>query len=152
MTDAKTLTDRLIADRAKRPAILTACERLIDDEVNDKGGLSGMGIKVAYKVVCAVKPGIIRESMDDLLDDFVRRLEPFWDEHVKAAGEPSGFGSMLVKRQNDVANALLGITDERAARAKNATLKGAYQKLRPEAVKHVTAAIPRVGKTLMPFL
>lgn len=148
-TSANTLTGRLLADRSKRPAILSDCERLIQDEVDSKGGLSGMGIKAAYKIVCAVKPGIIRESMDGLLDDFVKRLEPFYAQHRDMnGGDPKQFGDFLAKRPSEVADALLGITDDRARRAKNTTLKGAYDKLRPQAKKHVEEAIPRVGRTL----
>jgi len=153
MTDAAdTLTARLLADPAKRPAILQDCVKLIDDEVASKGGLSGLAIKAAYKVVCAVKPGIIRESMDALLDDFVKRLEPFYADHRKSGAAPSGFGDTLKTRPGEVADALLGITDDRARHAKNATLKGAYEKLRPQAKKHVEEAVPRVGRTLSPHL
>jgi hypothetical protein len=153
MTDATdTLTARLLADKSKRPRILTDCEKLIEDEVGAKSGLTGLAIKAAYKIVCAVKPGIIRESMDGLLDDFVLRLEPFYKAHRDANGEPKAFGGYLSSRPADVADALLGITDDRAARAKNATLKGAYERLRPQAKKHTQEAVPRVGRTLSPHL
>lgn len=155
MTDAvneDTLVARLLADAAKRPRILSACERLIDDEVAGKGGLSGLAIKGGYKVVQTVKPGIVRESMDYLLDDFVRRLEPFYEAHRKTGAAPAAFGDTLSRQAGPVADALLGITDDKARRAKNATLKGAYEKLRPQAKKHVEEAIPRVGRTLAPFL
>ena len=154
MTDATadTLTARLLSDKAKRPVILADCVKLIDEEVSSKGGLSGIAIKAAYKVVCAVKPGIIRESMDALLEDFVARLEPFYVDHRKDGAAPNAFGDSLKRRPAEVADALLGITDDRAKKAKNATLKGAYEKLRPQAKKHVEEAIPRVGRTLAPYL
>ena len=149
---ADTLVTRLLDDKSKRPRILTDCERLIEDEVSSKGGFSGLAIKAAYKVVCAVKPGIIRESMDALLDDFVKRLEPFYADHRKAGTSPAQFGETLSRRPSEVADALLGITDDRAKKAKNATLKSAYEKLRPQAKKHVEEAVPRVGRTLSPHL
>jgi hypothetical protein len=153
MSDAAdTLAGRMLADPARRPALLTDCERLIEQEVGAKGGLTGLAIKGAYAVVCAVKPGIIRESMDGLLDDFVRRLEPFYAQHRTGGGEPRAFGDALARRKAEAADALLGITDERARRAKNATLKGAYERLRPSAKKHVEEAIPRVGRTLSAHL
>jgi hypothetical protein len=152
MMDVDTLCARLLADQSKRPRVLTECERLIEDEVAGKGGLTGLAIKGAYRVVCAVKPGVIRESLDGLLDDFVKRLEPFYASHVAAAGEPRSFGDALSKRKGEVADALLGITDDRAQRAHNRTLKGAYEKLRPQAKKHVEEAVPRVGRTLTGLL
>lgn len=155
MTDApeNTLTGRLLADKSKRPRILSDCERLVEDEVASKGGFTGLAIKGAYKIVCSVKPGVIRESLDGLLDDFVNRLEPFYAQHRDlGAADPKAFGAYLSKRPGEVADALLGITDDRAKRAKNATLKGAYEKLRPQAKKHVEEAVPRVGKTLSALL
>ncbi len=157
MTEAtqqeNTLTSRLLADRAKRPRLLSDCERLIEDEVRSKSGFTGLAIKASYKIVCSVKPGVIRESLDGLLDDFVKRLEPFYAQHRDLAGsDPKQFGDYLSKRPSEVADALLGITDDRAKRSKNGTLKGAYDKLRPQAKKHVEEAVPRVGRTLSAHL
>ncbi|HEY1099100.1 MAG TPA: hypothetical protein VGF99_09225 [Myxococcota bacterium] len=157
MTDAAapidTLEARLLADKAKRPRLLDDCVRLIDAEVDSKGGLSGMVIKGAYKVVGAVKPGFIKEAMDHLLDDFVKRLEPFYAQHRDLnGGDPTKFGSYLSSHRGDVADALLGITDDRARNAKNPNIKATYNKLRPEAKKHVEEAIPRVGSTLSKHL
>lgn len=143
-----TLTFRLLKDGSKRPRLLADCERLIEQEVASKGGLSGLAIKGAYKIVCAIKPGIIAEAMDGLLDDFVGRLEPFYAEHRRGGGEPRGFGDFIPRRAGAVADALLGITDDRAQSAKNAAVKSAYDKLRPQAKRYVEDAIPNVGRTL----
>jgi hypothetical protein len=153
MTDVDTLHARLLSDTTKRPRLLDDCVRLIDAEVDSKGGLSGLAIKGAYKVVQSLKPGFVREAMDHLLDDFVHRLEPFYAEHLqKNAANPRAFADLLASRAGPVADALLGITDDRAKRAKNHNLKSAYDKLRPQAKKHVEEAIPRVGRTLAPHL
>ena len=152
MTEVDTLEGRLLKDATKRPRIIDDCVKLIDDEVDGKGGLSGLAIKAGYKVVQSVKPGFVRESMDHLLDDFVRRLEPFYQKHREARGEPKAFGEHLAKNSHEVADALLGITDDKAKRAKNPGLKSAYDKLRPQAKKHVEEAVPRVGRTLSQHL
>src|SRR5689334_15216458 len=144
-----TLTHHLLSDKSKRPMILSECEKLVDDEVAGKGGLTGMAIKIAYKAVSAMKPGLVREVLDTaLLDDFVTRLEPFYAQHrdLNPSGHqagPKGFGDFLAKRPGPVADALLGITDERAKRTTNQGLKTAYEKLRPKAKEHVEAAVPR---------
>ena len=54
-------------------------------------------------------------------------------------------------RAGEVADALLAISDERAARAKNQGLKKAYEKLRPTGKKHVEAAVPRVGRLIAKY-
>lgn len=137
----------LLGDPKKRGPLLDDCERFIDDEVQSKGGLSGLAIKGAFKVVQAVKPGIIREAMDGLIDDFVARLEPLYAMHRdQGSGEPKQFPDFLVRHKSEAADLLLGVTDERAKRAKNKTLKSAYDKLRPQAKKHVEDAIPGAGR------
>lgn len=142
-----TLTEILLVPGI-RPKVVTDCVRLVDEEVDSKGGLSGLAIKGAYMVVKAVKPGFITESVDHMLDDFVRRLEPF---HTEAQQKSEPIGPFLNARSGTVADALLAISDERAARAKNQTVKKAYEKLRPTGKKNVEAAVPRIGRLLAKY-
>jgi hypothetical protein len=131
-----------------RPKVVADCARLVDEEVDSKGGLSGLAIKGAYMVVKAVKPGFIGEAIDHMLDDFVGRLEPFYLE-AEQKSEP--FAPFLSARAGAVSDALLATSDDRAARAKNQTVKKAYEKLRPTAKKNVEAAIPRVGRLVAKY-
>lgn len=128
-----------------RPKVVADCVRVIDEEVDSKGGLTGLAIKGAYALVKAVKPGFIAEAVDSMLDDFVRRLEPFYAA-AQARNEP--VGPAMNARAGEVAEALLAISDERAQRARNATVKKAYEKLRPAGKKHVEAAVPRIGRLI----
>ena len=142
-----TLSDILLVP-GNRPKVITDCTTLIQEEVDSKGGLSGLAIKAAFAVVKAVKPGFISEAVDHMLDDFVKRLEPFWAE-AQSKNEP--VGALMNARTGQVADALLAISDERAGRAKNQTLKKAYEKLRPAGKKHVEAAVPRVGRLIAKY-
>ena len=128
-----------------RPKVVADCTTVVQEEVDSKGGLSGLAIKAAYAVVKAVKPGFISEALDHMLDDFVARLEPFWAD-AQAKNEP--VGALMNARAGEVADALLAISDERAARAKNQGAKKAYEKLRPTGKKHVEAAVPRLGRLI----
>ena len=131
-----------------RAKVVADCARLVDEEVDSKGGLSGLAIKGAYMVVKAVKPGFIGEAIDHMLDDFVGRLEPFYAE-AEQKSEP--FAPFLSARAGAVSDALLATSDDRAARAKNPTVKKDYEKLRPTAKKNVEAAIPRVGRLVAKY-
>jgi uncharacterized protein DUF6918 len=131
-----------------RPKVLVDCAKLIEEEVDSKGGLTGLAVKGAFAVVRAVKPGIVPEAIDHMLDDFVGRLEPFWAE-AQAKNEP--VGALMNGRAGEVADALLAISDQRAAGAKNQTLRKAYDKLRPAGKKHVEAAVPRIGRLLAKY-
>jgi cytochrome P450 len=128
--------------------VVADCATLVQEEVDSKGGLSGLAIKAAYAVVKAVKPGFVPEAIDHMLDDFAGRLEPFWAD-AQAKNEP--VGALMNSRASAVADALLSISDERAARAKNAAAKKAYEKLRPTGKKNVEAAVPRLGRLIAKY-
>jgi hypothetical protein len=141
---AGTLSDVLLKPGA-RPQVIRDCETLLDEEVAAKSGLTGLAVKGAFGIVKAIKPGMIAEAIDGLLDDFVTRLEPFYAAW-RTDGAKRSIPDYFTTRGDDVADALLGITDARAARSKNSTLKKAYEKLRPQGKKHVTEAMPRLGR------
>src|ERR1051325_4035746 len=128
-----------------RPKVVADCVTLVQEEVDSKGGLSGLAIKAAYAVVKAVKPGFVSEAIDHMIDDFVDKLEPFWAD-AQAKNEP--VGALMNGRAGQVADALLSISDARAARAKNQGVKKAYEKLRPTGKKNVEAADPRLCRLI----
>jgi hypothetical protein len=138
----QTLKDQLLAPE-RRPQLITDCTQLIDEEVAAKSGLTGVAVKAAYGMVKALKPGIIRESVDMLIDDFVSKMEPFYESQKKSG---QGLEAYFTARSGEVADALLGVTDARAARSKNGTIKKAYESLRPKGKQHVEAAIPRLSR------
>ena len=135
------LTEALTSD-SKKSAVADDCIALIDAEVADKGGLTGLAIKAGYKAVQGIKPGFVRQVVTDLLPDFAHALEPLYQE-AKASGH--GVRDYFVAHTTRVADALLGITDEKARRAKSGMVKGTYDKLRGSAKKNVEAAVPRLG-------
>lgn len=139
-----TLKD-LAQDTTKRSAVVDDACRVLDEEVADKSGLSGMAIKTGYKLVKGVKPGFVREVVDHLLDDFLDALEPIYREAVAAGTRP---GAHLQANSGRMADSLLSITDQRAKNAQRQVIKSMYEKLRPTAKKHVEAAAPRLGDLL----
>ena len=142
-----TLSEMLLIP-GNRPKVVADCVQVINEEVDSKGGLTGLAVKGAYALVKAVKPGFVAEAVDHMLDDFVKRLEPFWAD-AQAKKEP--VGPLMNARASQVADALLTISDERAARSSNGTLKKAYDKLRPTGKKNVEAAVPRLGRLIAKY-
>jgi len=137
-----TLSEVLTSERAKGRVVEDCCA-LIDAEVKDKGGISGLAIKAGYGAVKSVKPGFVKNVVSDLLPEFALALDPIYQE-AKTAGKP--VADFFVAHSSRVAEALLAITDEKAKRAKNNLVKGTYEKLRGTAKKNVEAAAPRLGK------
>lgn len=129
----------------KRARVVDDCMEIIDREVDDKGGLSGFAIKAGYKAVQGVKPGFVKNVVNDLLPDFAKGVEPVYDE-AKAQNKP--IADHLIANKGKVADALLAITDRRADRTKFAIVKATYERLRGTAKNHVESAIPRLGKLI----
>ena len=129
----------------KRASVIDDALQVLDAEVADKSGLSGIAVKGAFKVVKGIQPGFIRSVVDKLLDDFLDALNPIYQEAVSQGKAP---GQHLQTNAGRVADALLGITDARAQRAERQVVKKTYEKLRPSAKKHVEAAAPRLGGML----
>jgi hypothetical protein len=139
-----TLTEVLTSD-AKKAAVVDDCCSLIDDEVADKGGLSGLAIKAGYGAVKGIKPGFVKHVVGDLLPEFARVLEPMYAE-AKSSNRP--VGAFFISNGGRVADALLSITDAKAEKSKSGVVKGTYDRLRGTAKKNVEAAVPRLGKLI----
>lgn len=135
----------LLGTPPKREAVIQDACQVLDQEVADKGGISGLAIKGAYKLVQGIKPGFVRQVVDHLLDEFLSALDPLYQEAL-TKGQKAG--AYLVSNQARVADALLAVTDARAAASDGSTVKKAYEKLRPTAQKHVEAAAPRLAQML----
>ncbi len=138
------LFDTLTNEPERRAQLVRDAEKVLDAEVSDKRGLSGTVVKGTFKVVKNLQPGFIPRAVDDLLNDFVRALEPIW-ETWRGQESDQSCKDYFVANKDAVADALLGITDGRAEHTKHKPLKKAYLKLRPKGKEHVEASMPRVG-------
>ena len=129
-----------------RPALISACEQLIEDEVSSKSGLAGLAIKTAFKTVKKLRAGIIRELVDAMLDEFVNSLEGVYADYL--AADSGQIIKYVEHHAETVADSLLGITDGRAERSTNGVLVKAYKTLRPQGKKQVIKSMPRIGAML----
>jgi hypothetical protein len=127
-----------------RPQVIADCYKLIELGVKDMTGISGAAVKLAYKTVNSFMPGHVRFMVGSLLPDMVEKLEPYWADFSTSGG--SSFGDYLAKRGDEVSQALLSVTDARAAASGRPTIIKAYSTVRGGAVKHVEAALPRIGE------
>jgi uncharacterized protein YjbJ (UPF0337 family) len=128
----------------KKNQVVDDCCVVIDQEVDDKGGLSGIAIKAGFNVVKGVKPGFVRQVVFDLLPEFAQALDPIYQE---AKSKNVAVSPHFNQNSGRVADALLTITDGKAARAKG-VVKSAYDRLRGTAKKNVEAAVPRLGRLI----
>ena len=136
-----------LKDPARRRLMVDAGVKVIEAEVSEKGGLSGLAIKGAFRIVQGVKPGFVPMALNHLIDDFAAKIDPFWIDCQDKKEEPRAY---FTRRGVEVADSLLGITDERA-RSGRGPARTAYERLRPEGLKHVTAAMPRLADLCKQF-
>ena len=139
---AATLREILLTPETQ-PKVVADCWTLIEQEISDNSGIRGAALKLAYKTISAVAPGHVRYLLEAMLPEMVNELEPFWVDF--SASGSSGFGDYLVKRGDEVAEALLSVTDARAAASGRPIVVKAYRAVRGSAGQHIGAALPRAG-------
>ncbi|MGZ3458530.1 MAG: DUF6918 family protein [Archangium sp.] len=144
MNSMASLTEAL-TNETKKAAVIDDCCALIDAEVADKGGISGLAIKAGYSAVKGVKPGFIKHAVTDLLPEFASALEALYQE-AKKVGKP--VSAHFTSNASRAADALLTITDGKVRHSKSGLIKGTYEKLRGSAKKNVEAAVPRLGRLI----
>jgi hypothetical protein len=145
---AATLAEILLAPDT-RPQVLADCYTLVEQEVAGMSGISGTAVKLAYKTVITFAPGHVRFMVESLLPQMVDKLQPFWADFNNSGG--SEFGDYLAKRGEEVSEALLSVTDARAAASDRPTIIKAYSSVRGSAVRHVEAALPQVGNLVLKY-
>jgi hypothetical protein len=126
-----------------RDAFLDDASRLVEEEVGVKGGVSGLAIKAAFRVAAGLQPGFPRKTLEHLFPAFARALAPV----LQAKRDDQDHEALFSVRAEDVADALLSITDRRMEGATGA-FHGAYRKIRGAAKRNVVEAAPRIGRLL----
>jgi hypothetical protein len=139
----------ILLEPGTRPSVVDDCYALILREVADKPGVSGAALKLAYKAATTFAPGHVRHMVATLLPRMVEELQPFWADFNAAGG--TGFGDYLAKHGEEVAEALLTVTDARAAASGRPVIVKAYRSVRAGAAKHVEAALPQVGDLVVKY-
>lgn len=145
---AATLQEILLAP-ATQPHVVDDCMTLIDQEVAAKSGVSGTAVKIAYKTASSFAPGYLRSKVEQLVPEMVVQLEPFWADF--AASGSSDFGDYLVKRGDEVSEALLAVSDAHGAQSNRPIIVKAYNAVRGSAAKHITAALPNLGALVQKY-
>ena len=145
---AATLQEILLAP-GTRPEVAKDCFTLIQQEMSEKSGISAAAVKLAYKTASTFAPGHIQHIIDTLLPGMADQLQPFWADFNASGG--SAFGDYLAKHSDAASEAMLSVTDARAAASNRPIIYRAYNTVRGGAAKHVQAALPRVGDLVMNY-
>ena len=133
----------VITDQTVKTNIVEDCTVLIDRQVAAKGGMSGLALKTAYKVVKGVGPTYIPGALGRLLPEVLRALDPMWAEGIQA-GDPVAY---LCQNSATTADTILSVTDVRIQKS-GGVVKSSYQKLRKSVKGDVEAAVPELAKII----
>jgi hypothetical protein len=136
----------LVQNETARAQLINLCAELIEHEVNNKSGLSGLALKTTYSVVKSIKPNMVSSVLESLLGECVRALQPFVTQALAEHGRD--LIPFFSSHASTIAETLLAITDKRAEHTTHAMLRKAYEKLRPTGLKNVETAIPGLAQVL----
>jgi hypothetical protein len=136
-----------LSDMIDNPAVKTDivedCIKLIDAQVASKGGLGGMALKTAYKVVNGVGAGYVAGAIGRMLPETFVALTPIWNEGLQT-GNPVNY---LTEHRSRTADIILGVTDARLHRA-NSAVTAAYKQLRKSVKQDVELAVPELASII----
>ncbi|MET0418197.1 MAG: hypothetical protein ABW022_19465 [Actinoplanes sp.] len=118
-------------------------QALVEQELAEKSGVSAAAVKLAYKAVTAFAPGYYAQTVEEMIPAMLEQLQPYWADFQVAGG--GTFGDYLVKRQDEVTESLLRVTDDMGRASERAAVVKAYNTVRGGAAKHIQAALPNLG-------
>ena len=141
------LADLLLNDN-ERPKVVAEVSHLIESQVSAKRGFSGTALRTAMSMARKASPNAIPNSVDHLLPEFCETLQPHYDAFL-AQGSGT-FADYVSQRKADISDEILSVTDRRAARSTNKTVKSMYAKLRSTAEDEVRNVAPGLARIVDP--
>jgi len=147
----RTLQETLLAPDIQ-PQVIADCELLVDHEVADMSGVTGTAVRLAYKTVRTFDVGHIPAMIETILPSVAEALQPYWEKYSTEYAGAGDFGGYLASHEDEVAEALLAITDSRQRASSRATIVKAYKTVRSGAIKHVKAALPALGALVQKYM
>ena len=137
------LTDT-IQDKSTYASMATDCTQLIDNQVSAKGGLSGVALKTAYRVIKGIGNDYIKGAVRRLLPETLSALNPMWAEGLQQ-GDPVSYLSQHSDRTADV---ILSATDARIERNGSGVVEATYKQLRKSIKRDVVEAVPHLAEII----
>jgi hypothetical protein len=146
-----TLHEMLLASDI-RPRVVADCEDLVTNEVSEMSGVTGAAVKLAYNTVRKVDSNHIHAMIETILPNTADALQPYWEGFTSEFTASGGdFGGYLAARDEEVAEALLAITDRRRDNSGRPAIIKAYNTIRGRAIKQVKSALPALGALIQKY-
>lgn len=144
-----TLAERLLVED-RRDSLVTCCVALVEQQINGQSALKRVAMKAGIAVLNAIKPNALHLVVNDLLHEFTHALDPLYQQFHHASGRD--FSHFLQHHPDEAVNALIAVTDQRAAKLGNAAVRKVYGRLRPAAETEVRSALPGLAQIISEHL
>lgn len=141
------LADILLQDGTRQRFVREIVD-LIDEEVDRRTGLVGLTVRGGYHFFKKVRGDVVRDALDDMIDAFVRELEPLYIAH----GTPESFGEFMAHHRSLVARRMLKVTDARREDSRSVSIRKTYDAISPFAAANVERSIPRLGEVIQRYV
>ncbi len=146
----KTLADILGAPQ-HRDAVIADVVKLVEAQVANRRGLSGLSLRTALGVVRAARPDPLQRAVARLLPQFAAALEPLY-QRFRSGREDRDFSVFLQKNADAATAALLATADARVEGLANASLKSVYARFRGLGETEVRASVAPLSKLIRGYL
>ncbi len=133
----------VLADQARKRALVDDGVSEIEAEVASLGGVKGKAVGAGYAAVTKVKPLFVPHNIERLMPMAAPAIDARIEE---AAAAGVSIPDHFAANADAIAEDLLAATDKRAEEANNPAAVKIYGKLRPSAKDRVVAAMPRLSR------
>lgn len=135
-----TLRD-VVSDPEQRPRIADDAVREVALAIGSRTGIKGAAAQFGLEAINRIRPGFLARQVEELLPAMADAIEPWW-----ATGRSRGDAPAWLKANaNQVADALLTVTDAHVAEAHDQAAIAVYQRLRSAAPQRIAAEMPRIA-------
>ncbi len=134
----------MCTDETRKNALVKDGLIELEAELESRSGLGGAAMRTGYKSVVKLRPGFIESNIERLLP----RFAPVVDPHLEAAKATGNVEGHLVAHADEIAEGLLGATDQRVAESNNKIANKVYSQFRPKAKENAVSAMPRLARLL----
>lgn len=144
-----TLAERLLVIE-RRESLVTRCVALVEHQINNQSAIKRVAMKAGIAVLNAIKPNALHLVVNDLLYQFTHALDPLYQQFHQASGRD--FSQFLQHHPDEAVSALIAVTDQRAKKLGNSTVRKLYGRLRPTAEAEVRSALPGLSQIIAEHL
>ncbi|MEM7092123.1 MAG: hypothetical protein AAF567_03910 [Actinomycetota bacterium] len=136
-----TLVDA-VADPDRRARIARDAVGEAEAAVRSRPGLRGMASRMGLETINRLRPDFLARQVEHLLPAWADAVDPWWAEGLQNGDAPG----WLNRHADEIARALLDVTDQHVETAEDEAAVEVYRHLREVAPDRIAAEMPRISR------